>query len=121
MVVRFAVRPSVAFEEVASAQFLRAVGAQEVLRMPRLAQGRDHLADDRLVARRATALLRRIHALSVHLGGQAPEHAIQWRGRVHRLSGVTRWHRAGHLLDGQTGIHVRRSEYNIGRYVFSVQ
>jgi len=55
------------------------VGAREVFRVPRLAQGRYHLADDGLVARGATALLRRVHALPVHLGGETPEHAVQWR------------------------------------------
>lgn len=37
VIVWFAVRASVAFEEIAGAQLLGAVGASEVLRMPRLA------------------------------------------------------------------------------------
>lgn len=69
-----------------------------MLRMPRLAQRRDHLANDRLVARRAAALLRRVHALPIHLGRQAPEHAVQRRRRVHRLGRVTRSHRTRYLL-----------------------
>lgn len=102
MVIRFAVRPSVALEEVARAQLLGAVGAREVLRVPRLAQGRDHLANDCLVARGATALLRRVHTLTIHLGSQTPEHAVQWRRRVYRLGGVARLHRTGHLLTAKT-------------------
>lgn len=79
MIVWFAVRPSVAFEEVPGAQLLRAVGTRKVLRVPRLAQGRYHLANDGFVARGATSFLCRVHALSVHFGGQTPEHAVQWR------------------------------------------
>jgi len=100
VIVWFAVRPSVAFEEIPRAQLLRAVRARKVLRVPRLAQRRYHLADDRLVARGATAFLRRVHALSVHLGGQTPEHAVQRRRRVYRLAGgvVTRLHGTGHSV-----------------------
>lgn len=43
MVVRLAVRPPVPLEEVARAELLVAVVACEVLRMPRLAEGGDHL------------------------------------------------------------------------------
>lgn len=68
MVVRFAVRPAFALEEIARAQLLRAVRACKVLRMPCLAQRCNHLADDSLIARRAAALLGRVHALPVHLG-----------------------------------------------------
>jgi len=78
VIVWFAVRPSVAFEEVPGAQLLGTVGASEVFRVPCLAQGRYHLADDGFVARGATAFLCRVHALSVHFGGQTPEHAVQW-------------------------------------------
>lgn len=97
VVVRFAVRPAFAFEEIPGAQLLGTVVAREVLRVPRLAQGRDDLADDGLVARGATAFLRRVHALSVHLGGQAAEHTIQWCCRVYRFGSVTCLHRTGHL------------------------
>lgn len=97
MIIGLAVWSSLALEEVARAQLLGTVVAGEMLWMPGLAQRRDHLADDGLVARGATALLRRIHALSVHLGRQAPEHAVQWRSRVHRFSGVACRHWAGHL------------------------
>lgn len=98
VVVRFAVRPAVTLEEIACTQLLRAMRACKVLRMPCLAQRRDHLADDRLVARRAAALLSCVHALPVHLGRQAPEHAVQRRRRVYRLGRVTRSHRTRHLL-----------------------
>lgn len=68
VVVRFAVRPSFALEKIARAQLLGTVVAREVFRVPSLAQRRDHLPDDSLVARRATSFLRRVHPLSVHLG-----------------------------------------------------
>lgn len=77
VVVRLAVRMAVALEEVARAQLLRAVVAREVLRMPGLAQRRDHLADDRLVAGIAAALLRRGHTLAAHVGLQVAEHRVQ--------------------------------------------
>lgn len=63
MVVRLAVRVAVPLEEVAGAEFLLAVGADEVLRVPGLAQRRDHLTHNRLVASAATALLRCVHTL----------------------------------------------------------
>lgn len=98
MVVRFAVRPAVALEKVARAQLLRTVVAREVFRVPGLAQRRDHLPDDGLVARRAASFLRRVHALSVHLGREAAEHAVQpRRRRVGRFGSVAGPHRTGHL------------------------
>lgn len=77
MVVRFAVRMTVTFEEVTGAQLLFAVTAEEVLRVPGLAQRRYHLADDRLVARITASLLGRVHTLAVHVSLQATEHRIQ--------------------------------------------
>lgn len=59
---------AVAFEEVARAQLLRTVIARKVLRMPGLAQCRNHLANDWLVAGIAAALLRRGHSLAAHVG-----------------------------------------------------
>lgn len=47
MVVRLAVGPAVAFEEVARAQLLVAVRAREVLRVPGPAQRCDHLWEKR--------------------------------------------------------------------------
>lgn len=67
MIVGLAVGISVALKEVARAQLLGAVRAGEVLRMPRLAQGGDHLAHYRLVARAATALLCCVYSLSTHV------------------------------------------------------
>lgn len=77
MVVQFAVRLSVALKEVPSAQLLVAVAARKVLRVPGLAQRRDHLADDRLLAGVAAALLCRRHSASVHVGVQVAEHRVQ--------------------------------------------
>lgn len=68
MVVRLAVRMAVALKEVARAQLLRAVVARKVLRMPGLAQRRDHLADDRLVAGVAASLLCGGDSLAAHVG-----------------------------------------------------
>lgn len=77
MVVRLAVRMTIAFEEVTSAQLLLAVAAQEVLRVPGFAQRSYHLANDRLVARVAASLLGRVHTLTVHVSLQATQHRIQ--------------------------------------------
>lgn len=71
--------------------------AGKVFRVPCLAQRRYHLPDDGLVARGATALLCRVYALSVHLGGQTSEHAIQRRRRINRFGSVTRLYGTGHL------------------------
>lgn len=68
MIVRLAVRMSVALEEVASSQLLRAVVAREMLRMPGLAQRRNDLADDWLVAGIAASLLGSGHSLAAHVG-----------------------------------------------------
>lgn len=68
VVVRLAVREAVALKEVAGAQLLAAVVARKVLRMPGLAQGGDHLADDRLLAGIAAALLYGIDSLATHIG-----------------------------------------------------
>lgn len=76
MIIRFAVRPAFAFEKIARAQLLGTVVAREVFRVPGLAQRRDHLSDNGLVARSAASLLRRVHALPVHLGREAAEHAV---------------------------------------------
>lgn len=63
VVVRLAVRVTVPLKEVAGAEFLLAVGADEVLRVPGLAERRDHLTHDRLVASAAAALLRCVNSL----------------------------------------------------------
>lgn len=82
MVIRFAVRVAVSFEEIPGAQFLAAMRADEVLRMPGLAQRGDHLADDGLIASRAASFLRRIHSLLVHVRLKATQHRIQLSGVV---------------------------------------
>lgn len=64
MIVSFAVRVAVALEEVSRAQLLIAVIARKVLRMPCLAQGCDHLTDNRLIARITTSFLHRIDSLT---------------------------------------------------------
>lgn len=63
VVVRLAVRVTVPFKEVAGAEFLLAVSADEVLRVPGLAERCDHLTHDRLVASAAAALLRCVNSL----------------------------------------------------------
>lgn len=68
VVVRLAVREAVALEEIAGAQLLAAVVAREVLRMPCLAQGCDHLAHNGLLAGIAAALLHGIDSLATHIG-----------------------------------------------------
>lgn len=87
VVVRLAVRIAVPLEEVARAQLLRAVVARKVLRMPGLAQGRNDLADDRLVARVAASLLGRVHTLAAHVGLQIPKHRVQLVVRRRQLLG----------------------------------
>lgn len=67
MVIRFAIRVTVSFEEVPGTQFLITMRADEMLRMPGLTEGRDHLSDDGFVASAAASLLRRVNTLSVHV------------------------------------------------------
>jgi len=67
VVVGLAVGMSLALEEIASSQFLIAVGASEVLGVPRLAEGGDDLADDRLLASVAASLLGRVDTLATHV------------------------------------------------------
>lgn len=67
MVVGLAVRLAVALEEVPRAQLLGAVGAREVLRMPRLPQGCDHLPHDGFLAGAAAALLAGGDPLATHV------------------------------------------------------
>jgi len=68
VVVRFAIRMSVAFEEVSGAQFLIAMIAGEMLWMPSFAQSGDHLTDNRFVACIATSLLCSSYSLTAHVG-----------------------------------------------------
>lgn len=77
MVVRFTVWLTVPLKEVPRAQLLVAVIARKVLRVPRLAQRRDHLAHDRFLAGVAASLLRRRYSASAHVGVQVAEHRIQ--------------------------------------------
>lgn len=51
MIIRLAIRMALSLEEVSRAQLLVAVGAREVFRMPRLAQGRYHLCAGNNVVR----------------------------------------------------------------------
>ena len=99
VVVRFAVRLPIPFEEVARPQLLGAVGAREVLRMPRLSQGGDDLPHDRLLAGVAASLLARVDPLPAHVRLQVAEHRIQVLfGRRRR--------RGAQLLDGLSGTSV---------------
>lgn len=68
MVVWLAVWMTITFEEVSGAQFLVAVVASEVLRMPGLAQSSDDLANNWLVAGVATSFLRCSYSLTAHVG-----------------------------------------------------
>lgn len=77
VVVLLAVGLSIALEKVARAQLLAAVAASKVLRVPGLAQGRDHLTNDRLLAGVAAALLRCCDPTTAHISVQVAEHRIQ--------------------------------------------
>jgi hypothetical protein len=77
VIVRFTVGLPVAFEEIPGAQFLGAMGAGEVLRMPGLAQGGDHLPHDGFVAGAAASLLAGVDSLPTHVRLQVPEHRIE--------------------------------------------
>lgn len=77
MIIRLAIRTSIALEEVPRAQLLSAMGAGEMLRMPGLSQGCDDLADDGFVACSAAALLGSGDSLPGHVGVQRTEHALQ--------------------------------------------
>jgi len=76
VVVGLTVRMSVPFEEVPRAQLLLTVGADKVFRVPRLAEGCDHLTHDRLVAGAAASLLGCVHSLSAHVCLKAAKHTI---------------------------------------------
>lgn len=67
MVVWFTVRVSITFEEVPGTQFLVAMIAGKMLRMPGLAQGCDDLANDWLVAGVAASLLCSSNSLAAHV------------------------------------------------------
>lgn len=67
MIVRLAVRFALPFEEVSSAQFLGAMGAGKVLRVPRFAQSGDHLTYDRFFASAAASLLAGVDSLTAHV------------------------------------------------------
>lgn len=77
MVIRFTVWVPISFEEIPGAQLLIAVRANEVLRMPRLSQGGDHLTYNWLVTRTTATLLRRVYTLSIHICLQTTKHRIQ--------------------------------------------
>lgn len=72
MVVRFAVRFSIAFKEIPSAQFLGAMRASKVLRMPSLSQRGDDLSDDGFLAGTAAPLLAGGDTLAAHVCLQIP-------------------------------------------------
>jgi len=102
MIVRLAIRVTLPLKEIPRAQLLITVGACEVFRMPRLAQGRyhlrskniiksnsvasafrnhdavdDYLAHNRLLAGAAASLLGRVDTLAAHVGLKIAEHRIQ--------------------------------------------
>jgi len=67
VIVGLAVRLALPLEEVPGAQFLGAMGAGEMLRMPRLAQGGDDLAYDGFFAGAAASLLAGVYSLTAHV------------------------------------------------------
>lgn len=67
VVVLFAIGEAIAFEEVACAQFLVAVVAREMLRMPGLAQSSNDLAHNGFLTGVAAALLYSINTLTIHI------------------------------------------------------
>lgn len=67
MIVRLAVWVSIALEEVAGAQFLSAMCANEVLGMPGLSQSSDDLAHDGFLASVAASLLGGVDSLAAHV------------------------------------------------------
>lgn len=77
VVISLAVGISIALEEVSGAQFLIAVIASEVLRVPCLAQCRDHLTDDRLVACVTAAFLHRVDSLTWHIRLKIAKHKLE--------------------------------------------
>jgi len=88
IVVLLTVRPIVTLKEVFSSQFLIAVAAGEVLRMPGVAQSCYHLSNDRFVAGTTDSLLGRLHSLFVHILLQVPKHGVKvwWDDRFVHLS-----------------------------------
>lgn len=100
-VVRLAVRPPVLFKEVAIPQLCLTLGADKVLGVPHLSQGRDHLRQEiqpvsptffptfgggfavshlsyhRLLAGGTVALGGRLDPLSAQVRLQQPQHAVQ--------------------------------------------
>lgn len=67
VVVRFAIRFPIAFEEIPSAQFLGAMRASEMLWMPSLSQRGDDLSDDGFFAGAAASLLAGGDTLAAHI------------------------------------------------------
>lgn len=80
VVVRLAVGAAVALEEVPGSELLSAVGAREVLRMPRPAERRDHLSDDGFLAGVAASLLRGLDSLAAHVCPEGSEHMLERGG-----------------------------------------
>lgn len=76
VVVRLAVGPAVALEEVPGAQLLVAVSAGEVLRVPRATQRGDDLSDDGLIAGVAASLLGGLYSLAAHVCSKGSEHML---------------------------------------------
>jgi len=77
MVVLLTVGPTLSFKEVLGAKLLVAMGTGEVLRMPCVPKGRDHLTNDRFAASSAHTFLLRLHPLLVHVLLQVSKHVIK--------------------------------------------
>lgn len=76
MIIGFAVRTAVSLEEISSAEFLVAMSAYEMLRMPRLTESGDNLADDWLIAGGAATLLGSGDSLPVHIGLERSQYTV---------------------------------------------
>jgi len=79
VIVLLAIRLAVPLKEVLGAQFHVAMGATEVLRVPRVTEGGDHLPDDWFVASKADAFLFCFYSLFVHVLLQVSKHIIKVR------------------------------------------
>lgn len=80
MVVLLTVRFTITLIEVACAEFLIAVGANEVLRMPHAAQSCHYLANNRLLTGRTASFAGTgIYALVVHVLTKRTKHRVKSR------------------------------------------
>lgn len=72
VIVGFTIGMSIPLKEIPRTQFLIAVIARKMFRMPCLAQCRNHLPHNGFIATRAASLLCRCNTLTIHIGLQIP-------------------------------------------------